>query len=99
MYKCLCGRFPFVQPSANYDDKRLALKLMVAYTSPAEANPLELSGLFRQRRVADELTMIVTKSLRKLPKERYDSANEMKQHIERIDRSCVRCLLSSTIVT
>ena len=86
MYKCLCGRFPFVQPGAHFDDKVLALKLIQAYASAAEAAPLKIPRSRAQQRAVDEVVQIVTKSLRKAPKERFESAEEMRKHIERLDR-------------
>ena len=85
MYYCLCGRFPFVQPEAVYDAKRLALKLMGYYTGPKEAEPLYL-GLGVRPRAGEELAAIITKSLRKLPKDRYHTAHDMKTSVERIER-------------
>ena len=85
MYECLSGRFPFVQPDAFSDDQRLAFKLMAYYAGPKEAGPLYL-GLGKRSRAGQELKAIITKSVRKLPKERYNTAHDMKTSIERIER-------------
>ena len=86
LYLCLCGRFPFVQPSAVDDDKRLAVKLMVAYESDHEAEPLKMHGKEPTAHVVRELVEVIMKSLQKLPKERFNSASAMRAQIERIDR-------------
>ena len=86
MYKCLCGRFPFIQPSAGYNNKHLAQMLMIKYASAAKADPLKLPGFGALARAVDEVVEIVSKSLRKDPTERYQSAEAMKKQIERIER-------------
>ena len=93
MYKCLCGRFPFVQPSAKYNINYLALKLIQAYASAAEADPLKLSRFCAHPRAVDKVVEVVSKSLRKEPMERYQSAKEMRENIGHIDRCWVRWLM------
>jgi len=86
LYLCLCSRFPFVQPYEADDDQRLAVKLMVAYESDKEASPLEVLDEKANGRAVEELVEVVTKSIRKLAEERYQSASEMQAEIKRIDR-------------
>ena len=99
MYVCLCGRYPFVQTHGIRDEKHLALKLIQAYASAAEADPLNITIDGAKPRAVDEVIAIVTKSVRKLPKERYTSAAAMKQHIESIDRCCGQRSISCTVAS
>ena len=92
IYVCLCGRFPFVQPLSASDDSQLAMMLIATYLSANEADPLSVPCAKATAHAVGELVEVVMKSLRKLPKERYQSASEMQAQIERIDRSGRRCL-------
>jgi len=86
MYYCLCRRFPFVQPKGIHDDRRLAYKLALCYSTLRQATPLDLCIGDMHPRAGEELTAIIMKSLRKLPKERYNTARDMKAQIQSIDR-------------
>ena len=87
MYTCLCGRFPFVQPRTGYNINHLAQKLIRAYASAAEAAPLKLPSCGAH---TGAMVKVIHKCLRKEPKERYQSAEAMRKHIERIDRCRVQ---------
>ena len=60
--------------------------LMIVYASSTEAKPLKIPGTKAQTRDVVELAKVVAKSLRKSRDDRFQSASEMKAHIERIDR-------------
>jgi len=92
LYTCLCGRFPFVQPDATYDDKRLALRLIKAYADSAKkADPLKIPSTDAHAHAVRDLVEVVMMSLRKSPSERYHSASAMQAQIERINRCVRRC--------
>ena len=98
MYYCLCRRFPFVQPKGIRDNRRLAFKLMACYSTLTEATPLVLSVGDVHPRAREELTATIMKALRKLPKERYGSAQDMRECVQNIDgyrmsylSRCTRC--------
>ena len=86
LYVCLCGRFPFVQPHAASDNKRLAMMLIKAYLSTKDADPLQVPCAKAKAQVVAKLVEMVMKSIRKLPEERYQSAGDMQAQIERFDR-------------
>ena len=86
MYVCLCGRYPFVQPRSCPDAKMLAFELIQRYAMEAEADPLEILDSKAQPLAKEEVASVIRKSLRKLRTERYRKADNMKKHLERVDR-------------
>ena len=92
MYTCLCGRFPFVQPRAGEEREQLALRLVMAYASTNEADPLDIpcdstsDDTDVPVQLARKLAEIVMTSLRKLRSERFLSASAMRAQIQRVDR-------------
>merc|ERR1712159_423660 len=87
MYYCLSRRYPFVQPDLIRDEKHLAFKLIAVYHTK-EAKPLKLGIEDVQPSAEEALTAIIMKSLKKLPRERYNTAYEMKKQIERMQSMC-----------
>ena len=91
LYKCVCGRFPFVQPIPNMDDEELALELIHAFARSSEADPLHMPINGGQPIAGEKLLEIITKALRNSRKERYESAEAMANEIEHLDRCEGRC--------
>ena len=91
IYHCLSGSFPFVQPHPVYDENQLARELFKIYASAKEAEPLDIPLAEKRARDKEVLIEIVTKTLRKEPAERFESAVALKENIEqRIDRCRAR---------
>ena len=86
MYKCMSGRFPFIQLNPLHDDKRRALKLILAYASSAEAAPVNVRTTGEHGRAAEVVCGTIAKSLRKLPAERFENASVMKEQLESVGR-------------
>ena len=86
MFVCLCGRFPFVQPSICRDMKLLGVKMLQRYAMPREASTLKIYNTEVQSFSDEEVIAVVVKSLRKERKQRYRTAIDMKKHLEQIDR-------------
>ena len=86
MYVCLCGRFPFLQPGSYPDIKMLAVKLIQRYAMLEEADPLKIHDTEGHPRDKEEVVSVVSKSLRKLRTQRYESADAMRKHLELIYR-------------
>ena len=86
LYKCLCGRFPFVEPNSHWDQEKLTVQLIVKFTSSAEASPLIISAGVIGVQVRDMMAALIAKAIRKVPTERFSSVSTMKAAIERIGR-------------
>ena len=93
MFVCLCGRFPFLQPSSYPDMKLFGVKLLVRYGDVSkeadvsrEADTLKILDAGTQRCADEEVVTIVAKSLLRDRDKRYANAGAMKKDLERIDR-------------
>ena len=85
MFVCLCGRFPFLQPSSCPDYKVLGVRLLQRFALPREANTLKIADTGAQRCTKEQVVGIVAKSLLRDRDERYANADAMKKDLERID--------------
>jgi len=85
MFVCLCGRFPFVQPSSCPDMKFLGVRMLQRFCMSREADTLKIADTGAQERTAEEVVAIVAKSLLRDRDERYANADAMKKDVERID--------------
>ena len=86
LYKCMSGRFPFVQPNRHWDEDKLARELIIKFGSSAEASPLVTPAHGTDARVRNVMATLVAKAIRKAPVERFSNASAMKAHVQRIDR-------------
>ena len=86
LYKCACGRFPFVQPKCHWDQEKLTLALMMKFASSAEASALAVRAGVTGARVHHMMATLIAKAIRKAAAERFSSVSAMKAAIARIDR-------------
>jgi len=85
IFVCLCGQFPFLQPSSCPDINFLGVRMLQRFALPREADTLKIADTGVQRCAAEQVVGIVAKSLIRDRDQRYANADAMKKDFERID--------------